>query len=425
MTDSIAAQITARCDNDQQKPDRIAIELMSGESQIPTASAARRFAGRLALVYSTGFGLVGTHLPYFPVWLKAVGVDAGWIGIITAVPAVTRFTVLPFVTAFAERRHALRGAIMLTALATAVGLAIVGTQHLPLLILIAYAATCCLWTPMVPLIDAYALRGVAHYGLKYGPLRLWGSAAFIATALVCGQLLDVMSAKHLIWIIVGMASLGALVSLGLQPLSVIKAAPTARHGAGALLRDPGFLAIILTSALIQSSHQAYYIFASIAWQQEGFGGLTIASLWVLGVLAEIVVFALSPRFTLPPAILVVIAALTAVARWVITAQAPPIAILAAVQLLHGLTFGLTQVGTMGLMVHHVPPHIMARGQGFLAACSGIVAASVSILTGAVYARYGQGVYYLMAALAGTGALVMWSARNRLSAHQPQSEGSGG
>lgn len=95
---------------------------MSGESQIPTASAANRFAARLALVYSTGFGLVGTHLPYFPMWLKAVGVDAGWIGIITAVPAVTRFTVLPFVTGLAERRHALRGAIMVTALRLRSGL---------------------------------------------------------------------------------------------------------------------------------------------------------------------------------------------------------------------------------------------------------------------------------------------------------------
>ena len=398
---------------------------MSGKSQIPTASAAKRFASRLALVYGTGFGLVGTHLPYFPVWLKAVGVDAGWIGLITAVPAVTRFTVLPFVTGFAERRHALRGAITVTAFATALGLAVVGTQHLPLLILLAYAATCCLWTPMVPLIDAYALRGVAQYGLSYGPLRLWGSAAFIAAALACGQLLDVISAKHLIWLIVGMASLGALMSLGLQPLGIVKSAPAAQHGAGALLRDGGFLAIILTSALIQSSHQAYYIFASIAWQQEGFSGLTIASLWVLGVLAEIVVFALSPRFTLQPATLVVIAALSAVARWVITAQSPPFPILAAVQLMHGLTFGLTQVGTMGLMVHHVPPHIMARGQGFLAACAGIVASSVSILTGVVYAHYGQGVYYVMAALAGTGAIVMWSARKRLAAHQPQSEGSGG
>src|SRR6201995_1140010 len=106
---------------------------MPGESQIPTASAVRRCASRLALVYSTGFGLVGTHLPYFPVWLKAVGVDAAWIGLITAVPAVTRFTVLPFVTGFAERRHAVRGAIMVTAFATALGLAVTGTQQLPLL----------------------------------------------------------------------------------------------------------------------------------------------------------------------------------------------------------------------------------------------------------------------------------------------------
>ena len=99
--------------------------------------------------------------------------------------------------------------------------------------------------------------------------------------------------------------------------------------------------------------------------------------------------------------------------------------LAVVQLGHGLSFGLTQVGIMGLMVHHVPHHIMARGQGFLAACSGIVTGSISILTGVVYARYGQGAYYLMAVLAGTGALVMWSARSRLTAYQPQSEASGG
>ncbi len=61
-----------------------------------------------------------------------------------------------------------------------------------------------------------------------------------------------------------------------------------------------FLAIVLTSALIQGRHSAYYIFASIVWQQEGFSGLTIASLWVLGVLAEIVVFALSPQLHLQP-----------------------------------------------------------------------------------------------------------------------------
>jgi PPP family 3-phenylpropionic acid transporter len=398
---------------------------MASESQIPidAQDASKRFAVRLALFYGAMFGLLGAYLPFFPVWLKAVGIEASWIGIITAVPAVTRFTVLPFVTGLAERRQSLRNAIIVTAFATALGLTVVGTQHQALLVFLAFATTCCLWTPMTPLTDAYALRGVAQYRLNYGPLRLWGSVAFVVGALVCGLLVDVMPSEHLIWVIAAVAGLSALASLGLRPIDRPKRVDVTKRGAGALLRDSGFLAIIVASALIQGSHAAYYIFASIVWKQSGLGGLTIAGLWSLGVLAEIVLFALSPRFTLPYAVLVVIAALSAVVRWVITAQDPPIAMLAIVQLAHGLTFGLTQVGTMGLLVHHVPGHVMARGQGYLAACSGIVASGTAILSGMVFARYGQGVYYVMAAMALSGGVIMWLARHRLD--QPQSAASGG
>jgi PPP family 3-phenylpropionic acid transporter len=403
---------------------------MPPESTIPIASRdnAKRFAARLALFYGTLFGLIGTHLPFFPVWLKAVGVDASWIGIITAVPAVTRFTVLPIVTALAERRQSLRAAMILTALATAVGFALVGTQHQPLLVFLAYALTACMWTPMVPLTDAYALRGVARYGLSYGPLRLWGSAAFVVGALICGLLVDFIAAQHLIWIITGMAWCGALASLTLQRLDSPKSAAAAVHRPIALLRDPGFLAIIIAAALIQASHAAYYTFASITWQDAGLGGLTIAGLWVLGVLAEIAIFALSPRFTIAPWLLVIIGGSTAVVRWLITAQEPSVAVLAVVQLAHGLTYGLTQLGTMGLLVQRVPAHVMTRGQGYYAACSGIVTSAASILSGAIYARYGQGVYYVMAAMALSGAILMWLARYRIalsSGDHPHNPASGG
>jgi MFS transporter, PPP family, 3-phenylpropionic acid transporter len=399
---------------------------MPAESQIPIASAnqVRRFAGRLAAFYATLFGMTGVHLPFFTVWLKAIGIDATWIGIITAVPPVTRFTVLPLMTGAAERRQMLRGAIMLTGFATALGFLVMGTQREALAVLVVYALTCCVWTPMVPLTDAYALRGVARYGLNYGPLRLWGSAAFVVGALGSGLLLGYVAQVHLIWIIAGTTVLGAIVGLTLQPLDHAAATSAPTRGARRLLRDPGFLVIIVSSALIQSSHAAYYIFASIAWQQAGFSGLTIAGLWALGVIAEIVLFALSPRFTLPSAVLVVIAAVSAVARWTITAQDPPLPILAVVQLGHGLTFGLTQVGIMGLMVRQVPAHMMARGQGYLTACGGLFASTTSILCGVVYARYGQGVYHMMAAMAALGGLVMWLARDRFT-HHPQSVASGG
>src|SRR3979490_903497 len=169
---------------------------MPPESTIPLRShdTPRRFATRLALFYGTMFGMVGTHLPFFTVWLKAVGIDAFWIGVITAVPPVTRFTVLPFVTALAEGRPARRAAITVTAFATAFGFCILGTQHQPVLVFLAYAVTCCLWTPMVPLTDAYALRGVTRHGLNYGPLRLWGSAAVVGGRLGGGVLVDGIAA---------------------------------------------------------------------------------------------------------------------------------------------------------------------------------------------------------------------------------------
>jgi MFS transporter, PPP family, 3-phenylpropionic acid transporter len=399
---------------------------MHSESQIPIASqdASRRFATRVALFYGTLFGMTGTHLPFFTVWLKAVGIDAFWIGLITAVPPVTRFTALPLVTGLAERHQALRGGIIVTAFATALGFFILGTQHLPVLVFVIYALTCCLWTPMVPLTDAYALRGVKRYGLNYGPLRLWGSAAFVLGALVCGMLFDLIAARNLIWIIAGSAALGALASLALQPLDDTRTARPVTGGASALLRDGGFIAVIVASALIQGSHAAYYIFASIAWQQAGFDGLTIAVLWVLGVIAEIALFALSPRFTLQPSMLVVIAALSAAARWAIMAQDPPLAVLAIVQLAHALSFGLTQVGIMGLMLHHVPGHVMARGQGYLTACGGIVAGLASVASGTIYESWGQGIYYVMAVMAALGGLVVWLARARLS-HQPHKAASGG
>lgn len=399
---------------------------MPSESQIPTASqdVSRGFATRVALLYAATFGMNGTHLPFFTVWLKAVGIDAFWIGLITAVPPVTRFTVLPLVTGLAERRHALRGAIIVTAFLTAIGFSVLGTQHWPVPVFLIYVLTCCLWTPMLPLTDAYALRGVKRYGLNYGPLRLWGSAAFILGALVCGALLDLIAAKNLIWIIAGAAVTGAVASLALQPLDDGGTVRPVTGGASALLRDGGFLAIIVGSALIQGSHAAYYIFASIAWQQAGFDGLTIAVLWTLGVIAEIVLFALSPRFSLQPSTLVVIAALSAAARWVIMAQDLPLAVLATIQLAHALSFGLTQVGIMGLMLRNVPGHVMARGQGYLSACGGIVSGLASVASGTIYGNWGQGIYYVMAAMATLGGLVIWLARARLSP-QPHKAASGG
>lgn len=386
-------------------------------------SVSRRFAIRLGIFYAAVFALMGVHLPFFPVWLQAVGISPAWIGLIVAVPSLARFTVLPFVTSLAERRRSLRPALMITALLTAIGFGAVGLFHAPVVILIAFAATACAWTPILPLTDAYALQGVARYGLNYGPLRLWGSTAFVIGTLGCGLLAHHLAATHLIWVMAGLAILGAAAAFALPSLTTERPAMTGRAGARYLLRQPAFVAVVVAAALIQGSHAAYYSFASIAWQASGLGGATIAGLWTLGVLAEIVIFALSPRFRVSPAVLMTIGAMCAVLRWLVMAQTPSLPVLAAVQILHSATYGMTLLGTMGLLVRIVPTHVMASAQGYLAAASGFVMSGASILTGALYARFGADIYSAMALMAACGMVAVWLVRDGKG--QPQSAASGG
>jgi len=388
--------------------------LINRESQKHPArqSVARRFAVGASLFYASTLGMGGTYLPFFPVWLKAIGVDVTWIGIITAVPSFSRFTVLPFVTAFAERRQILREAMIVLAFVTAFGFVAVGLLHQPIAILIVFGLMACAWTPLAPLIDGYALKGVVRYGLNYGPMRLWGSAAFIVGALAAGLLLSMINPRNLIWVIVAVAFVSAFVSLSLAPLDApTKSVASAR--ASGLLRRPLFLAIIGASALIQASHAAYYGFSAITWQNAGLSGFTIAILWSLGVIAEIVIFAVSPRFTVSPAVLVMIGAASGVLRWVITAQEPRIEVLAVAQLMHGLTFGITQVGTVSLLVRNVPSQWLASAQGYMSALTGITFSLAMVCSGLIYARVGEGVYYAMAGMATAGGLVITIWRKQL------------
>ncbi len=384
----------------------------------PAQDDARCFSLHLAVFYGATFGLVGTYLPFFPVWLKAVGIEPLWIGLILAAPSVTRFTILPFITAAAERRHAVRGAIMLTALITAIGFAILGLLSHPVVIFAIFALMACFWTPIVPLLDAYALKGIARYRLNYGPLRLWGSAAFVAGALICGLLVDVLAPRYLIWVIVSVAVICAVTSLSLRPISSETVHKSAPQSARWLLRRRGFISIIAASALIQSSHAAYYAVASIEWQAVGINGLALAMLWSLGVLAEIVIFWLSPRFTVPMSWLVIIGGAGAVLRWAITTQALPMPVVAVIQLLHGVTFGCTMLGTMGLLMRYVPGDVMARAQGYMSACSGIVMSASTVAAGAIYARHGASVYYAMMLLALAGVAIMLSGRRYADVAEP-------
>ena len=70
------------------------------------------FAPRLAALYAGLFIMGGIQLPFFPVWLKAKGLDPQMIGLVLAAPIVARLIAVPLVARAADRRDALRAAII-------------------------------------------------------------------------------------------------------------------------------------------------------------------------------------------------------------------------------------------------------------------------------------------------------------------------
>jgi PPP family 3-phenylpropionic acid transporter len=361
------------------------------------------FAWRLAVVYAAFFAVAGWHLPLFPLWLSARGLDPAAIGLVLGAMQAVRVFATPAGTRIADRQGSLRGAIVAVAIASVMAIALLGSASGLALILVAAVTLAFVSAPLLPLTDAYGLKGLARRGMSYGPVRLWGSVAFIVANLTGGLLLDVLAPGNLIWVIFAGNCALAVATLLLvpqpreQPPVSSAARDTHSH-----LRQPAFLAIAAAGSLIQASHAVYYGFSTLDWTAKGFDGVTIGVLWALGVAAEIVLFAFAGRLTLGPISLMLIGAAGGIVRWIAMAFDPPAALLFPLQFLHALSFGAAHLGTMMYLSRNAPEGARAAAQGDIATANSVMMAAASALAGVLYGADGGIAYAAMAALAAAG-----------------------
>lgn len=364
----------------------------------PFLSSDTGFAARIAAFYAALFVLSGIVLPFFPVWLKAKGVDAALIGLTLAAPQIVRVVAIPIVTRHADRKDALRGTIVALAALGLAGYFLVASVESGLYILLAFALTSLATTPIMPLLETYTLRGLGARGRAYGPVRLWGSVAFIVGAFGAGFAADLFPAQHLIWLIVAASAISLTMAVNLGPLAPHEAATVTAHQPKRLLRDRTFLVVAISAGLIQASHALYYAFSALDWRQAGLDGTSIAALWALGVIAEIVLFAAASRLPafLTPSMLLVVGGAGAALRWIAMALDPPVFLLPLLQLLHAFSFGMTYLGALFFTSRHAPPGQAATAQGYLAVILGVTAAAAMGLSGWLYGLFGGKAYAAMA-----------------------------
>jgi PPP family 3-phenylpropionic acid transporter len=380
---------------------------MGGDGMRPFFPIKIGFTPRLAALYGAFFVVAGISQPFLPIWMSAKGLDPATIGLVLAAPMLLRVLIIPLATRQADRRDALRAALILAACFAVAGYALMGAAEGAGPILIAYAVASIGFTPLMPLAETYAFKGLTARGQHYGPVRLWGSATYILGNLAAGFAADIIPARHIIWMIV-VASFGtAIAAFGLEPIST--AAPVTNEEAAprrSVLRDPAFIAVLAAASLIQASHAVFYGFSAVEWSKAGLDGTTIAALWGLGVAAEIVLFAFSGRLppVFRPMMLLLIGALGALLRWGGMALDPPVMALPWLQMLHALSFGATHLGALGFVARHAPPGQAATAQGYLAIATGVVMAGAMGISGVLYESFGNRAYAAMALTAVAGGV---------------------
>jgi PPP family 3-phenylpropionic acid transporter len=364
------------------------------------------FVPRLAALYAAMFITGGITLPFFPVWLKAKGLDPGMIGIVLAAPMIVRVFAIHSAARLADARDVLRGTIVVASCLGVAGYVLLGLSNGAVAILIVYVLTALVLTPVMPLSETYALKGLSARGRAYGPVRLWGSAAFILGTFIAGFATDTIPARYLIWLIVAGAALTAAVGFMLEPMHT--SAPSAQPAGPRphLLRDPAFITVVAAASLIQSSHAVYYGFSALEWHGNGLDGTAIAALWGLGVIAEIVLFAVSGRLPpfFQPITLLMIGAAGATLRWSAMAFNPPDVVLPFLQLLHAASFGATHLGALGFVARHAPHGQSATAQGYLSIAQGVVFAAMTGVSGWLYGAFGARAYAAMALAAVAGGV---------------------
>ena len=164
----------------------------------------------LALGYFTYFFCYGIYLPFWAVWLKGSGLDAEKIGLLLGAGMIARFVGSLLIASRVRDPSQLVLALRLLALLTLLCAAgfWLGQQWLwLLLVMIGFNL---FFSPLVPLSDALAATWTRQIALPYGPVRLWGSLAFVISSALTGVLITAWDSQA----ILALLSVGIVMMLG-------------------------------------------------------------------------------------------------------------------------------------------------------------------------------------------------------------------
>ncbi len=325
-------------------------------------------ATRLRLFYFLYYGSVGTLLPYFAPYLRGLGFSGGNIGVVQMLPSLLAPAVALAWATWADHRATPARALRRAAGWASVAILLLPFARTPLevgavLVLMALGDRA-----VVPLADSVAIEWCRERpSASYARIRLFGSAGFIVLSVVAGRALTLRGnrpADLLVPVLAVLCVVGyGLAARGAPPSASHVERPAPRDML-ALLRDRRLHVVLAAAAVHWAACAPYHLLFGVFVRDLGLSPDVTGAGMAVGVLAEIAALLLFPRIErrLSVRALLVVSFLGSAVRWALLSRAAGAVPVAALQALHGLTFGLFWGSAMAALAALVPPRLRATGQ---------------------------------------------------------------
>ncbi|HVE84834.1 MAG TPA: MFS transporter [Myxococcales bacterium] len=317
--------------------------------------------------YLVHFSSVGVTLPFLPAYFRSLHLSGTQIGVLLAMSPLLALLAPPLWGHLADRTGRPDRVLSAVALGACLGFApVLWLQGFGPLVA-AYVVYSFFASSITTVIDSLTLRRVEVAGGSYSRIRLFGSVGFVISSTAFGVLVSQVDVRA-VWVALALMLSAFACSLAIRTRTA--PAPAAHPLAGLrLLRERDVALLLACTALhwiaCAPFHGSFAIHVTALGLPPRVVGLSAG----LGVVAEIAVMFLYPRLfaRVQPRHLISLSCAASAVRWLCVSLVDRGAPLVALQVIHGLTFGLFYIASVSYLARRAPPHLRASAQALYVA----------------------------------------------------------
>lgn len=346
-------------------------------------------------------------LSFLPLYLSFKGLSGTEIGWVLAIGPLASIVSQPFWGYMSDKYKTVKRMIIICIIGLIISSIVFFQMDHLIAILLVGAIFYFFSSPVGALGDSLGQRQADHLNISFGTIRTWGSIGFATSALIVGEFLDRVGIQYIVWPYVIMGSLALIVSFRLTDAHV-DSEPVTLSDIHKLIKNKPFVIFLFFMMFITISHRANDSFIGLYITSLGGSENLVGLSWFAGVASEAAVFALGAFWfrKFPSLVFIIIAGVLYTIRWFVYAAVNDPIVIIALQVLHGVTFGVFYLAAFDYVTRLIPKLLQSTGHliyySVFFGVSGIVG---SLMGGALLDSYsGSALYFMMGCFAVVGTI---------------------